>query len=66
METGAELYRRLAAECLTLIEHATDEVAARLFLEMAATWQRLVERAENGDCVAARQEHIPPAAHPDS
>jgi hypothetical protein len=51
---------------LTLIEHATDEVAARLFLEMAATWQRLAQRAENGDCVAARQEHTPPAAHPDS
>jgi hypothetical protein len=46
LETKPQLHRRLAAECLVLMEHASDEGRRQLFLEMATLWQSLAERAD--------------------
>ena len=57
LQDRAEMYRRLAAECLNRAERATNDVTRRFFVEMAAIWHKLAERAEQRD--AAEKKGIP-------
>ena len=51
METRTDQYRRLGAECLTMIECATDDESREQFLEMAIAWHTLAVFAERGESV---------------
>jgi hypothetical protein len=51
LETRADRYRRLGAECLTMIERATDDELREHFLEMAIAWHTLAVHAERRESV---------------
>jgi hypothetical protein len=51
LETRADLYRWLGAECLTMIERATDDESREQFLEMAIAWHTLATHAERRESV---------------
>jgi hypothetical protein len=45
LETRAEEYRRLAAECLRLVASVATEEARAALVEMARVWGRLADAA---------------------
>lgn len=52
----SDVYRRFAAECLTIANAAEDEQQRAIFLQMARTWLAL---AQKGESDADRDEGSP-------
>ena len=46
-----EVYRRRAAQCLSVAAKVTDPESRRVLIEMAGAWVRLAEQAEKNSQV---------------